>query len=305
VTRGFRLPDRTYLPAIFERLAVSEEDREEILDAWPSPDADPETWRSLELAYQTLVKDMGGFAPIDLPGPAVESTPMGRYFFVYVYLAALADVRRFHKQRGIPDDISWATLSDLGRNLVRDRLLLGDGGLRTSDWLTLHFRGSIYQLGRLQFDRMNIRAAERPWLPSAPPWVADAFREGQPALGIHIPESGPLTPEACEDSYARARPFFAEHFPETPTRLGICTSWLLDPQLADYLEPASNIIRFQSRFQLIGEGQDGDAAVLRFVFHRIAPSIDELPRRTTLERAIIAHLRAGKHWRNRTGWLEV
>jgi hypothetical protein len=295
VTRGFRLPDHSYLPAIFEHLAISEEDQREILAAWPSSETDPEISRSLQVAYDALVKDMGGFAVLDLPGPAVETTPMGRYFFVYVYLAALADARRFHKQRGIPDDISWATLSDLGRNLVRDRLLLGDGGLRTSNWLTLHFRGSIYQLGRLQFNRMNVRAAH----------VADAFHEGEPALGVHIPESGPLSPEAVDDSLARAQPFFARHFPETPTRLGLCTSWLLDPQLAEYLSPDSNVMRFQRRFTLVGEGHDGDADILRFVFHRIAPNIEELPQRTTLERAIVAHLRAGKHWRSPTGWLQL
>jgi len=295
VTRGFRLPDRTYLPAIFERLAIADEDQQEILAAWPSPETDPETWDSLRRAYETLVKDLGGFAPLDLPRPSVEATPLGRYFFVYVYLAALGDVRRFHASRRIPDDISWATLADLGRNLVRDRLLLGDGGLRTSGWLTLHFRGSIYQLGRLQFNRMQVRAAH----------VAEAFREGDGALGIHIPESGPLTVEACDDSFAQAQPFFSRHFPETPTRVGICTSWLLDPQLADYLRPESNVMRFQRRFRLVGEGFDGDADVLRFVFHRIAPSIDDLPQRTTLERAIVAHLRAGKHWRSRTGWLEL
>ena len=295
MTRGFQLPDRPYLPAIFERLAIDESDRHEVLAAWPSPETDPETWRSLRRAYHTLVADMGGYAPLQLPGPVTESTLLGRYFFVYVYLAALADVRRFHLQRGIPDDISWATLSDLGRNLKRDRLLLGDGGLRTSGWLTLHFRGSIYQLGRLQFNRVNIRAAH----------VADAFREGEPTLGIHIPESGPLTPEACDDSLAQARPFFSRHFPETPTRLAICTSWLLDPQLADYLAPDSNIVQFGRRFTLVGDGYDGDADVLRFVFHRIAPRIDDLPQRTTLERAIVAHLRAGGHWRNRTGWVEL
>jgi hypothetical protein len=295
VTRGFRLPDPTYLPAIFERLAIADEDQREILAAWPSREKDPATWSSLEGAYETLVRDIGGFAPLDLPGPAVESTPLGRYFFVYVYLAALADVRRFHARRRIPDDISWATLSDLGRNLKRDRLLLGDGGLRTSGWLTLHFRGAIYELGRLQFNRIVVHAAH----------VADAFQEGDPALGIHIPESGPLTPEACEDSFARAQPFFARHFPETPTRLGICTSWLLDPQLAEYLEPESNIMRFQRRFDLVGEGFDGDADVLRFVLHRIAPDIDDLPQRTTLERAIVAHLGAGKHWRSRTGWVTL
>ena len=295
MTRGFRLPDRTYLPAILDRLAIGEEDQQEILAAWPSPDRDLEIWRSLERAYEALVRDLGGFGPLDLPGPSVESTPLERYFFAYVYLAALADVRRFHLRRRIPDEISWATLADLGRNLVRDRLLLGDGGLRTSGWLTLHFRGSLYQLGRLQFNRMNVRAAH----------VADAFREGDPALGVHIPESGPLTPEACDDSLAQAQSFFARHFPETPTRLGICTSWLLDPQLAEYLKPDSNIIRFGRRFNLIGEGYDGDADVLRFVFHRIAPNINDLPQRTTLERAILAHLRTGKRWRNRVGWLEL
>ena len=295
MSRGFRLPDRTYLPAIFERLAIAEDDQEEILAAWPSPDADADTWDSLRRAYDTLVKDLGGFAPLDLPRPSLETTPLGRYFFVYVYLAALADVRRFHARRGVPDDISWATLSDLGRNLVRDRLLLGDGGLRTSGWLTLHFRGSIYELGRLQFDRMQVRAAH----------VADAFQEGEAALGIHIPESGPLTAEACEESLTQAQPFFARHFPETPTRLGICNSWLLDPQLADYLAPDSNIMRFQRRFTLAGDGHDGDADVLRFVFHRIAPNTDDLPQRTTLERAIVAHLRAGKHWRSPTGWLAL
>jgi len=305
VTRGFRLPDRTDLPAIFERLAIAEEDQHEILAAWPSPERDPAIWRSLERAYETLVNDLGGFEVLQLPGaPAPsgaptpvpdESTRMARYFFVYVFLAALADARRFHAKRGIPDDVSWATLADLGRNLRRDRLLLGDGGLRTSGWLTLHFRGSIYGLGRLQFNRMAVKARH----------VAGAFREGDPALGIHIPESGPLTPEACDDSLAHAGRFFARHFPETPTRLGICNSWLLDPQLNDYLEPDSNVLRFQRRFTIVGEGHDGDADILRFVFHRLTPNIDDLPQRTTLERAIVAHLRDGKHWRSPTGWLEL
>jgi hypothetical protein len=64
-------------------------------------------------------------------------------------------------------------------------------------------------------------------------------------------------------------------------------------------------MQFQRRFQLVGEGHDGDADILRFVFHRIAPNVDDLPQRTTLERAIVTHLRAGKHWRSRTGWLNL
>ena len=75
MTSGFRLPDRTYLPAVFERLAFDERDQQEILAAWPSPEADRETWRSLERAYQTLITDMGGFEPSSWRDPPTNPRP--------------------------------------------------------------------------------------------------------------------------------------------------------------------------------------------------------------------------------------
>ncbi|TMC75986.1 MAG: hypothetical protein E6J09_10870 [Chloroflexi bacterium] len=282
---GLRLPDRAELSSIFPRLAIDQADAAEIIEGWPSPTKDPEIWWLLERAYHALVSDLGGIEPLRWPNLPPEFGATGRFFYVYLFLAALGDVRAWHERRGIPDDVSWTTLADLGRNLTRDRRLLGDSGLRTSAWLTLHFRGVIYALGRLQFNLSR-------------------FQEG-PALGIHIPESGPLSPEACDASFRWAQEFFPAHFPETPWRVGMCYSWLLDDQLAEYLDERSNIIRFQRRFRIVGEGSNGDAEILRFVFKRIAPDIDELPQRTKLERAIVAHLRAGRHWRNRTGWLPL
>jgi hypothetical protein len=283
--RGLPLPDGASAPAILRRLGVDEIDAAEIMAAWPSPSRDHELWWSLERAYHAFVKDLGGIEVVrwpDLPG-AFGAT--GRFFYVYLFLAALGDVRAWHERRGIPDDVSWTTLADLGPNLTRDRRLLGEGGLRTSAWLTLHFRGAIYALGRLQFNLSRF--------------------QGSPALGIHIPEGGPLSPEACDASLRWAREFFQEHFPESQWRVGVCYSWLLDDQLAEYLDEGSNIVRFQRRFRIVGDGSDGDADILRFVFKRIGPDIDELPQRTSLERAIVTHLRAGRHWRNRTGWLEL
>ena len=282
---GIPLPEPAELPAIFERLAIDQEDATEIVAGWPSPGTSPDVWWLLERAYHALTRDLGGIEPLRWPNlpPAFGAT--GRFFYAYLFLAALGDVRALHLRRGIPDEVSWTTLADLGRNLKRDRRLLGDGGLRTSAWLTLHFRGVIYALGRLQFNLFRF--------------------QGSPALGIHIPETGPLSPEACDASLRWAREFFPAHFPETPWRVGTCYSWLLDDQLAEYLDASSNIIRFQRRFRIVGEGGDGDADILRFVFKRIAPDLDELPQRTTLERAVVTHLRAGKHWRNRTGWLPL
>jgi hypothetical protein len=46
--------------------------------------------------------------------------------------------------------------------------------------------------------------------------------------------------------------------------------------------------------------------MLRSVFGADRPKeIDALPRDTRLQRAVVDHLRAGKHWRLRTGWFEL
>jgi hypothetical protein len=80
--------------------------------------------------------------------------------------------------------------------------------------------------------------------------------------------------------------------------------WLLDEQLAEYLPADSNIVRFQRRFTLVaGESWPADDEIVQFVFGRPRPaSLDSLRQRTTLERAIVQHLREGRHWYGRLGW---
>ena len=89
--------------------------------------------------------------------------------------------------------------------------------------------------------------------------------------------------------------------------MAVCSSWLLDPQLAEYLPASSNIVRFQRRFTLIEDRAAGDNALtLRFVFGLPTDlPLDAYPQRTTLERAIIAHIRAGRDWRGGVGWLRL
>jgi len=80
----------------------------------------------------------------------------GRYVHAGVFLALLPEVRRWHRARAIPDDISWTTLADFGQQVAIHRWLHGTGGLSAAYWLTLHFRGALYRLGRLQFNRLRI-----------------------------------------------------------------------------------------------------------------------------------------------------
>lgn len=202
----------------------------------------------------------------------------GPYFHVHAFLAALPQTRRFHEARGISEEVSRATLSDLSLKLAEQ-----DGrALTKHQWLSRHFQGSLYRLGRLQFERTLV--------------------DGEPVLEIHIPGDGPLTPTACDKSFAQAVGFFAKHFPEEQYRRAVCHSWLLDEQLNDYLAADANILDFQRRFELTGEQAAADEDVLNFVFGYLADR-SRLPQQTTLQRAIVSHLANGNHWYQRTGWI--
>lgn len=285
-------------------LAVPHEDINELLALRDPMMADPGLRRLLESGVRELVQDMGKIGGGgELPRLPEESGAVGRWLPVYVFVAALPYVRAYHCEQSVPDDVSRRTLADLGRNVLVHRRRRGTGGLLIPGWIGLHFRGEIYQLGRLQFQRSRlggrtgaaVRAAGLP------------FGPGDLALNVHIPDFlGPITPEACDRSLARAREFFARHFPEEPYRVATCHSWLLDPQLAEYLPKDSNIVRFQDRFRTAyKEKEADDGAPLAFVFGDPERPLDSLPRRTGVERAVGDHLRAGRHWYGGHGWFAI
>jgi hypothetical protein len=291
------LPARADAPALLERLRLAPEDAAALLANWPSEDWLPELTWLLERVYALVHADLGGARWL-APGPALPATlgPASAYLYAYVYLALVPAVRAYHAAHDVPDEVSWATLADLGRHLASDRLMAGAARAAKVSWLTFHVRGGLYELGRLQFQRGTIPAEL-----AAP---AGLSADGH-ALSVHIPSSGPLTPEACAASFARARPFFERCFPEEDYCVAYCDSWLLDPQLAEYLDADSNIVRFQRSFELVDGSSDARFDVMRFVFHTVSTPLEELTPSTTLERAIVAHLEAGREWYVRQGWLRL
>lgn len=282
------LPAKADAPAILDRLAVRPDDAAEIMAGWPDPDSPlwtPELRWLLDRSIALVRADPGGHGWLP-PGPELprDRGPAWRHLYVYAYLALLGVVLDYHRDHGVPDSVSWTTLADLGRNLAVDRRMNREGWPVMQAWLSLHWRGAIYELGRLQFHR-------------------GATDSG--VIDLHIPESGPMTPAAIDASLDEARAFFPRHFPDEHYTAFGCGSWLLDPQLLEYLPEDSNIIRFQRRFELAPykepEGLDADVEVLRFVFRTLTTPLDQLPRRTVLERAIVDHLKSGRHWRIRRG----
>ncbi|MCE6996128.1 acyltransferase domain-containing protein [Saccharothrix sp. S26] len=283
------LPAKAHAPVLLARLAVRPDDAAEIMAGWPDPGSaswTPELRWLLDRSIALVRADLGGHGWL-APGPELprDRGLAWRHLYVYAYLALVEVVLGYHREHGIAEAVSYATLADLGRNLAVDRRMRGEGWPVMQSWLTLHARGGVYELGRLQYQR------------------------GDTTLGLHVPESGPLTPRAVEASLDEARAFFPRHFPDERYTTFSCGSWLLDPQLLDYLPEDSNIVRFQQRFELEPyeqpEGIDADVEVLRFVFRTLTTPLDQLPRRTALQRAAVDHLKAGRHWQWRRGHFPI
>lgn len=242
---------------------------------------------------------------LDLPAlfnPVTEpdAPPTVRWLYVVAFAEFLPTTLAAHMRRGIPDATSRATIADVGRHVRIARRLYGVRACIEQNWLQAHLRGLLYDLGRLQFNlaHLELRQSE----------LDQAGLDGVPGTVVvetHIPETGPLVPDAVEASLARARGFFEAHFPELGSiRYATCDSWLLDPQLS-VIVPGSNIARFGARYTLFGPRRESDQSALDFVFRAPTTPRDQLPRDTRLQRGLLDHLAAGGHLESRYGWLQL
>jgi hypothetical protein len=135
-----------------------------------------------------------------------------------------------------------------------------------------------------------------------PEWMPILW-PGKAGISYHIPTAGPMDHAECGRSFQRAAEFFPAHYPEAQSDLFFTSTWLHDAQLAEYLRGESNIVRFQREFYRYPLPGSKGEAIIRFVHgprpHPVDP--DTLPTETTLERAIVSHLKGGRHWHEAGG----
>jgi len=298
------LPDADDLPEVLLDLAVPHEDINELVALRVQVARNAEVQWLLERVARSLACRIGTIGhSVQAPDLPKSWGSLGRYFYVFAYVATVPHTLDHHRSLGVPAEISRRTLADIGRNMSRHRTRYGVGGMLHPWWPALHLRGELYQLGRLQFQRARLggrtgNAIAQAGLPHGP---------GSATLGLHIPDHyGPLTPVACDRSLEHARAFFARCYPGEHYAIATCHSWLLDPQLRERLPAESNIVRFQSRFHTAYVSpEEFDRGTIGFVFGDPEAPLDALPRHSSLQRAVVDHLRAGGHWHVGHGWLEL
>jgi hypothetical protein len=155
VPGAFELPESGDIPALLERLDVPVQAFDEVAANRPTPEGDPEAWWIMERLYHQLTGE-GPLDAVSWPTPMWMDEPLGRYLHLYVFLGAVPNARRLHAERGIGDDVSWASLGDLGLQVDRYRREYGRCGFNGAFRVVDHFRCRVFRLGRLQYDRRSV-----------------------------------------------------------------------------------------------------------------------------------------------------
>jgi hypothetical protein len=289
---------------LLEYCGVAERDRVEMLAARPDAERDPEWWALISALAGSLERAME--APLPSTGhtawPVVpeSSTAVGMWAWAWALLANVPRLLEVHRRRGVPEAVSRATVGALGGVMGSHREIYGRSGVGLMPlWgPPLRFRGADYEIGRHSFTRTHLGLGDG---------VAGHL------LMVHVPPTGPLDPVVSEQSIAAAARLFPQWYPDEPLYGFVCPSWLLDPQLAEYLPADSNILTFQRRFTILpllppSTPYEGDHELMRLALHLDPPQgaltaedLDRIPQDTTLQRAFVSHLRDGRHFHLRIG----
>ena len=186
-------------------------------------------------------------------------------------LLAAARAHKEYARLGISEEVFADTMHCFPRFVKEHRALTGEWGFDRGWWAWRATCLRLFRIGALEYE---------------PIWGEKR------ALSLHIPSDASLDPEACRSSHEAARAFFAAHFPACARAPVVCSSWLLHPALKELLGGESNIVRFQSLFDIVRVDED-DISYRAFVFRRADGDIADYPENTTLQRRLKEHLLQG------------
>lgn len=298
------------MAALLRRVGCSDAAVEDACGTLPSPRRDGARWQLLQRSRLRLAATIGDIDAVVGRWPSLPEHlgVAGRCFPLHLFAAALPAARAFHADRGVPDEVSWATLADLGRHEAIHRRMHGTTGVDVPSWMLGHLRGLLLEVGGLQYApyRVGGPGSPDPWYgPSDEASRRVGLRPGDMSVGLHIPTGAALDDGAVTASLTRAAQLLDVAFPAPHRRVLTCSSWLLDDQLAGLLGADSRIVGFARSWTLAPGWVEADSAVLGFAFGKqgIEPSRNRA--RTRLQRAVLDHLDAGGHFRWRTGWREL
>jgi len=178
---------------------------------------------------------------------------------------------------------------EVRKSFYSERDVYGVDGIRFTlmIWCSIFMRGEIIGCGRLQYE-VGTCVAKR---------ILPHVEKGTVCAYIHIPGGTKLTKEAVLASLRQAKEDVARYYPETKgAELVFCTqTWLLSPEIREFLSEESNILHFQKLFRIV-DTIPGNGPFLDFLFRAPGEThYERLPEDTSLRRTVKKVLMEGKN----------
>lgn len=122
------------------------------------------------------------------------------------------------------------------------------------------------------------------------------LKQGDDMLSINIPTGGPLSFEACGESYELAYKVYPKYFPDYDFKGFWTKSWLLDSRFDGLLPPDSNIVRLQRELFLFPGIQGDNDQIYNRVFGWGVTDYKKVEWKTSLQKAVGAYFDQGGHF---------
>lgn len=186
-----------------------------------------------------------------------------------------------YNRLGIPQEYFYSTLKDISIWCENHN----NKGLKNYGWIKNHLKCELFKIGRLQYQMF---CCKNPTLD----YKQLPFKFGDNLIYIHIPQGEKLIYKDCVDSLLSAKKFFEIYFPDFNYQFFFCESWLLFEENFAFMDTSSNILQFQSLFNIVYSATDDRQAIERiFGKRRIAKS--NYTESTSLQRSAKAYMLDG------------
>ena len=103
--------------------------------------------------------------------------------------------------------------------------------------------------------------------------------------------------DLCAVSFKQAFEFFDQHFPDRHAKAIVCHSWMFNPALEKILPATSNLVQLLDEVYLYPWSKNRrDGFFFIFGLKGETAEISELPKETSLQRAILDYISQGNLW---------
>ena len=193
-------------------------------------------------------------------------------------------IKAEYDRLGISEEIYVDTMGAFSRFVREHMESYGCYGFDRGSWTPRQVSAKLFRIGQMEYEMTQL--------------------EGEPIISLHIPTDVDLRPDVLRPSMRKGLAEFYRLFPEFVGRKVYCHSWLMSPQLREFLPEGSNILKFQEMFDMEPGGTPGNG-VLLWVFKNPKLPLEEMPENTSLQRKLKRFLLDGGQFLEGRGFLRL